>query len=184
MMITSKLTGLSRRMKRTGAVVAVTLASTAGLVAVGGGVAHAASPYQIVFSTESWLNVGIRGGSTSPGTDAIQWWSDGGLDQFWQIYNLGNQSANYFQNANSRLCLTTDGVAGDPLTQESCSADNVYQQWQLNPDWVYGGYTVYNAATGLNMDVQGASYWGGAEIDAWYPNNGLNQVFDWVDAAS
>ena len=27
------------------------------------------------------------------------------------------------------------------------------------------------------MDVQGNSYGWGAEIDAWYPNNGLNQVF-------
>ena len=33
-----------------------------------------------------------------------------------------------------------------------------------------GGYTLYNAATGLNLDVQGNSYWGGAEIDVWYPN--------------
>ena len=34
--------------------------------------------------------------------------------------------------------------------------------------WFYSGYTLYNAATGLNLDVQGNSYWGGAEIDVWY----------------
>jgi hypothetical protein len=27
------------------------------------------------------------------------------------------------------------------------------------------------------MDVQGFSYSDGAEIDGWYPNNQLNQVF-------
>jgi hypothetical protein len=40
-------------------------------------------------------------------------------------------------------------------------------------DYLLAGPT----ASGLDMDVQGASYWGGAEIDGWYPNNQLNQVF-------
>ena len=35
--------------------------------------------------------------------------------------------------------------------------------------WYYGGYTLYNPVTGLMLDVQGDSYWGGAEIDTWYP---------------
>ncbi len=43
--------------------------------------------------------------------------------------------------------------------------------------WFDSGYTLYNAATGLNLDVQGNSYWGGAEIDVWYPNGQVNQIF-------
>jgi len=36
---------------------------------------------------------------------------------------------------------------------------------------------VTNPVSGLMLDVQGDSYWGGAEIDTWYPNGQVNQVF-------
>lgn len=75
-----------------------------------------------------------------------------------------------FRNQGSGKCLTTDGV-------QDCSPTNPYQAWQGSYIWWAGGSQLYNAATGLVLDVQGASYNRGAEIDVWYPNGGLNQVF-------
>jgi hypothetical protein len=82
------------------------------------------------------------------------------------------------KNAGSGMCLTTDGVAGDPVRQYACDPANPRQDWMRSQVWWAGGYTFYNPATGLVLDVQDDSYWGGAEIDTWYPTNGLNQVFD------
>ena len=73
------------------------------------------------------------------------------------------------------MCITTDGVAGDPLTQQPCSGSG-YQVWNPSYVWWAGGSMLYNPASGLVMDVQGDSY-GVRRVDAWYPNNGLNQVF-------
>ena len=76
------------------------------------------------------------------------------------------------------MCLTTDGVPGDPVRQQVCDPDNgSHQEWMYNYVWYYGGYTLYNPVTGLMLDVQGDSYWGGAEIDTWYPTGQVNQVF-------
>ncbi len=126
-----------------------------------------------------WLDVGIRGGSTTAGTDAIQWWADGGAEQQWATDGYANWPSGVFDfvNENSGMCLTTDGVAGDPLTQQPCSSNDVFQQWESTEEYFQGGWFLTNPITGLNMDVQGASYWGGAEIDAWYPNGQQNQVF-------
>jgi hypothetical protein len=175
---TGKLNRLTRKLALVAGTAAVAATSSVGLLAVGGGVAHAQSSNdETIISNLSWLNLGIRGGSTSAGTDAIQWWADGGGEQQWNAYHYAGLAGTYYQNINSGLCLTTDGVAGDPLTQQPCSYYNPYQRWVSSFQWFYAGYTLYNPATGLNMDVQGASYWGGAEIDAWYPNNQVNQVF-------
>ena len=144
---------------------------TAGLLAFGGSAAHA-SPlaFHPIISNASWLDVAVRGGSFSAGTDLIQWGSDNGSEQQWAV------NGSEIVNENSGMCITTDGVAGDPLTQQPCSGSG-YQVWNPSYVWWAGGSTLYNPASGLVMDVQGDSYGWGAEIDAWYPNNGLNQVF-------
>ena len=172
------LKGISKAARFLGAA-AVVSTSCAGVLAASQGAAFAQSASdETLVSNFSWLNVAVREGSTSPGTDLIQWWADGGGEQQWDaLHYSNNPSVIYFQNINSGLCIATDGVAGDPLEQEPCSSSNVYEQWVSAYVWWAFGYTLYNPASGLDMDVQGASYWGGAEIDGWYPNNQLNQVF-------
>jgi len=134
---------------------------------------------ELLISNLSWLNLGVRGGSHAGGADVIQWTATGGDEQRWVPFyypGLEASTIHRFRNSNSGLCLTTDGVAGHALTQQTCSTDP-HQAWSPSYVWWAGGYTLYNAASGLNMDVAGASYGAGAEIDAWYPNNQLNQVF-------
>jgi hypothetical protein len=132
--------------------------------------------YHPLISSSSWLNLGVREGSTSSGTDIIQWWADGQADQPWH-YAFGSSNTVRLSNQGSGMCLTTDGVPGNPVFQQTCDPANARQAWRWSYIWFYAGYTLYNAATGLNLDVQNNSYWGGAEIDVWYPNDQVNQVF-------
>jgi hypothetical protein len=159
-------------------VAAVMTSTGVGVLGVTEVAAHASAgaAYELLISNSSWLNIAVRGGSTTPGTDIIQWWSDGGNEQRWNSITYNGYDS-WFQNVQSGFCITTDGVAGDPLTQEVCSANDPYQEWVSSYVWWTFGYTLYNPASGLDMDVQNDSYWGGAEIDAWYPNNQVNQSF-------
>jgi hypothetical protein len=87
-------------------------------------------------------NVAVREGSTTPGTDLIQWWADGGGEQQWDGFDYSNNpSVIYFKNINSGLCIATDGVAADPLGQEPCSSSNVHEQWVSAYVWWAFGYT-------------------------------------------
>jgi hypothetical protein len=71
----------------------------------------------------------------SAGTDIIQWGSDNGSEQQWPI------NGNQIVNENSSMCVTTDGVAGDPLTQEPCSS-SPDQTWLPSYVWWAGGSTL------------------------------------------
>src|SRR5690349_1453527 len=155
------------------------VASVAGVLLATGPAQAEVTDSDLLISNLSWLNLGVRGGSYNAGTDVIQWTATGGNDQKWSSYYYTSESPTIhrFRNVNSGLCMTTDGVAGHALTQQACSSNNSFQAWIPSYVWWAAGYTLYNPATGLNMDVAGASYGAGAEIDAWYPNNQLNQVF-------
>ena len=171
---------ISAGVRRTAAIVAAGALITVGAVAAATPAsASTGSDYHPLISNSSWLNVGVRQGSTSSGTDIIQWWADGAADQQWKGFRYSGEASNVvrFQNQGSGLCLTTDGAAGDPVYQQPCDSANGRQAWMATFVWFYAGYTLYNAASGLNLDVQGNSYWGGAEIDVWYPNGGVNQIF-------
>jgi hypothetical protein len=171
---------ISAGVRRTAAIVGVgALIMVGATAAATPASASTGSDYHPLISNSSWLNVGVRGGSTSSGTDIIQWWADGAADQQWRGFQYGGDGSNVvrFQNQGSGLCLTTDGVPGHWVYQEACDAANGRQAWMRTYIWFYSGYTLYNAATGLNLDVQGNSYWGGAEIDVWYPNGQVNQIF-------
>lgn len=160
--------------------VLLTLAtSVAGVLLATGPAQAESSRSELLISNLSWLNLGVRGGSYNAGTDVIQWTATGRNDQSWWVFYYTGESSSIarFENINSGLCITTDGVPGHALTQQTCSSDNALQVWIPSYVWWAAGYTLRNPATGLNMDVAGASYGAGAEIDAWYPNNQLNQVF-------
>jgi hypothetical protein len=181
MSIRRSTSGPARALRwKVSAVLLTVATSVAGVLLATGPAQADATRSQLLISNLSWLNVGVRGSSRSVGTDVIQWTATGGDDQRWVPFYYTDQepsSIYRFRNSNSGLCLTTDGVPGHALTQQTCSSDNPRQAWLPSYVWWAAGYTLYNAATGLNMDVAGASYGAGAEIDAWYPNNQLNQVF-------
>lgn len=149
--------------RRTAAIVGVGALIALGTAATATPAAASGLNYHPLISNSSWLNVGVRGGSTSSGTDIIQWWADGKTDQQWAGFSYTGESSNTvrFMNQGSGLCLTTDGVPGQWVYQQVCDPANARQAWMRTYVWMYSGYTLYNAATGLNLDVQGNSYWGG-----------------------
>jgi len=132
-----------------------------------------------MWADSSWMNLAVRDGSTAVGADIIQWWSDNNADQQWAISTYPADPVNVYRllNKASGLCLTTDGVAGDPVRQRVCDpVKGSHQEWLFTWVWHYGGSTLYNPVSGLMLDVQGDSYWGGAEINTWYPNCQVNQL--------
>lgn len=111
------------------------------------------------------LLLDVSGGSTSPGAPVIDWYANGGANQDWLFLPDGGDNTYEIVNVNSNMCLTTDGVAGDQVTQMPCAGSQI-QQWQtsLNPGSVYA-YTIKNVYSGLYLDVNGDSPWPGASID-------------------
>ena len=125
------------------------------------------------------LVLDVVGGSTANGAGVVQWYGHGGGNQRWNLVDQGDGTETVV-NQNSGKCLTTDGVAGHQLYQFTCVGSPL-QKWRgtvtsvFNPD--AGQLT--NAATGLTMDVNGASATAGAAITTWYDNGGRNQYFSY-----
>jgi hypothetical protein len=96
--------------------------------------------YRKVWAASSWMNLGVRDGSTAAGADIIQWWADNDADQNWAFFGYGSDPANIYRlvNQGSGMCLTTDGVAGDPVRQYVCDPANPLQQWMANLVWSSG----------------------------------------------
>lgn len=131
------------------------------------------------------MNVAVAEGSTAPGARVIQWYNDGGAEQKWYFDAVYDSSAGFegylIRNENSGLCLSTDGWAGDTMTQQPCSPANTYE-WMADEAWGTD-HQFYDRQTTLYMDVSGYSYSAGANIDLWYGNGNDNQYF-WVTNTS
>jgi hypothetical protein len=99
--------------------------------------------------TKSWQTGFLR-----PAAPA---WADGAADRQWRGFGYTGEASNVvrFQNQGSGRCLTTDGVPGHWVDQQPCDSANGRQAWRRSFVWFYSGYTPYNPATGLNLDVQG-----------------------------
>jgi hypothetical protein len=173
---------ITRRTRRTrtrrvlGAAAAIV--ATAGAVAAGAGNASADTNFTIHITPNSsfGLLLDVSGGSQNPGAGVIQWYANGGANQVWSFYSFGGNTYEIV-NGNSGQCLTTDGVAGDPVVQLPCNG-GLGQRWAtgLNPSSI-SAWTIANPWSGLYLDVNGASPWAGASLDVWYYNGGSNQYF-------
>jgi len=151
----------------------------AAAVTIGaGGAAHADSTFTVHLTPNNTfgLLVDVNGASTAPNAGVIDWYANGGSNQVWTFIPFGN-STYEIQNANSSLCLTSDGVAGDGVYQLQC-AGGAQQKWStaLTPSAI-GAYPIRNVSSGLYLDVNGNSSWPGATIDTWYWNGQSNQYF-------
>ncbi|MCL2395916.1 MAG: RICIN domain-containing protein [Acidimicrobiaceae bacterium] len=151
--------------------------AVAGVAGTGTASADTSQYYAITLGAESsGLVLDVAGASTDPGAPVIQWYYNGGENQVWSV--PGPLLPGDIVNANSGMCLTTDGVAGDQLYQEPC--DGALVQYQTWYDWsdLYGHVMQLESPYwGLFVDVYQNSYSPGP-IDAWYPNNQPNQFFE------
>lgn len=138
-------------------------------------------PYLITASYDL-LNVAVSGGSTSGGAPIIQWPADAGAEQVWEFGTTtydGVYEGTFIVNANSGLCINSDGAAGDQLDQEICYYGNGNELFNIHGS--LGSYDSFsNVGSGLYLDVNGYSWNEGAAIDTWYENNQPNQTFETV----
>ena len=133
------------------------------------------------FFSPDGLVLDMSGASTAPGGQLIDWVSNRGANQMWTFHNITLKNSGQLYtivNQNSGLCLTTDGIAGDRVVQETCAGNNLTQQWYtgLSP-FSTQGWAVENEASGLYLDVDQDNPDFGAWIITWPFNGGLNQYF-------
>ena len=127
------------------------------------------------------LVLDMSGASTAPGGQLIDWFSYGGANQMWTFHNINpgrSVDAYTIVNQNSGLCLTTDGIAGDRVVQETCAGNKLTQVWYtgLSP-FSTQYWAVENEASGLYLDVDQDNPYFGAWMITWPFNGGQNQVF-------
>jgi Ricin-type beta-trefoil lectin domain len=93
--------------------------------------ASAQSLNSVAISTDASLDtlvLDVAGASTSVGAPVIQRYLNNGSDQRWNFVQLpdGNE---HIVNQSSGMCLTTDGVAGDQVTQWTCNGSS-QEEWR------------------------------------------------------
>lgn len=139
----------------------------------------------IAFFSPAGLVFDMEGASTAPGGQLIDWFSEGAANQMWTFHNINpGRSVDVYTivNQNSGLCLTTEGIAGERVVQETCVGNGTgtspAQMWftELSP-FSTGGSTIDNPASNLYLDVDQDNPDFGAWIITWPFNGGQNQYF-------
>ncbi len=67
-------------------------------------------------------------------------------------------------------------AAGTPLIQFPCNG-GANQLWDIGTLNYYSSEGIVSVSSGLNVDVDGASFFAGATIDQYYGDGGSNQSF-------
>lgn len=112
------------------------------------------------------------GSSSVPGTPLYQWYSDGGLNQVW---NLKFNGFGFYTiaNAASNLMLTGTGI-GQSVVQATATNDDT-QLWILTQGVT--GVLLTNKATGLVLDEANSTTALGPYILMWPVDGGVNQTW-------
>jgi hypothetical protein len=119
----------------------------------------------------------VSGGSQSPNAPVIDYSWNGGYNQQWAL--IPGPNGYEIVNRGSGQCLSVDNNstdAGTPLVQYPCFG-GTDQLWNFGTTGTYAHQGITSVSSGLNVDVQGASFFQGATIDQWYGNGGSNQYF-------
>ena len=140
---------------------------------------------RIIVSSNFPMALDVSGASTDKFAKVIQWWPTGSTNQTWawdHVSGAGTNATYRLQNLNSRMCLTTDGVAGHQLYQYPCQPNNESQMWStpldpLRPN-LNSDAKISNKMSGLCVDVNGGSHAPGTAIITWYCGSAWNQY--WV----
>jgi hypothetical protein len=145
--------------------------------------ASAAAPCFYLSPAHSGLVLDVEGGSTADGARIVQWNKNGGSNQKFRFTYFANyMPADVFyiepvSAAGIDKVLTVNRyAAGAQVVQFAYGGINAtYQWWQRIP--TSNGYKFRNVATGLYMDISGASQQAGAPLVQWYGSGGSNQEF-------
>ncbi len=119
----------------------------------------------------------VSGGSQSLNAPVIDYSWNGGYNQQWAL--VPGPNGYEVVNRGSGQCLSVDNGstdAGTPLVQYPCFG-GTDQLWNFGTTNTYVHQGITSVSSGLNVDVQGASFFQGATIDQWYGDGGSNQYF-------
>jgi Ricin-type beta-trefoil lectin domain-like len=158
------------RYKRRGLLAAIAAAASLALIPAS---ASAQTLYDVALNThpsEYSMVLDVANASRAVGAPVIQWYSNGGANQRWDLVPDHN-GYEHIVNVNSQLCLATNGAAGNWITQWPCS-DSTQEDWTGGPA-KYGSISqgdLHNPASGLYLNVNGGSSVAGAHLIAWYKN--------------
>ena len=110
--------------------------------------------------------------SMADGAPVIQYSPNGGFNQKWEILSVGGtENTCTIQSLNSGLYLADAG--GDAVQRADAAAASC--QWIPIP--MGDGFSLRNAATGLVLDIGGASTSDAARACTWEAHGGANQRF-------
>jgi hypothetical protein len=132
--------------------------------------------YYPLHNYNSDLCLGISGGVSTAGAQAIQWTCNFSKTQAWGFPNASNGYV--FAKNLLNQCLDVAGaskVAGAKVESWPCNG-GTNQQWYPKVIRSYPFvYNLINRSSGMCLDVKGASKSAGAIVEQWPCNGGTNQ---------
>ena len=139
------------------------------------------SNYGGLLALSSSYNLDVDNAATNANAWLDVWYQNHNANQNF-TYPSSNGQVAPIEAQNSQMCVDTDGVAGDAVSQQPCDG-SAGEQWEAETwtIWFLPGsllVTFKNPASGLVLEIYGDSNSPGATIDAWYPDGGYNQ--SWI----
>ncbi|MFF7987812.1 RICIN domain-containing protein [Streptomyces sp. NPDC007901] len=135
-----------------------------------------ASTYYTFKNVNSGQLMDVYQNSTADGASVIQWPSNGGANQQWNIVPVGGQLYRIV-NRNSGKALDINASShrtGTALQQYTYNGGN-NQLWYFEP--TSGGYVIRNFESRQILEVGGGSTANGAAVSQWMPLNQSNQAW-------
>jgi hypothetical protein len=164
-------------LKKMAAALALVLVPLTAAVVIDAPSAYAGTEHMHLITKLDNFFLSISPGPWGPGT-IVDVTTDGpDIIEDWELPGNGtvDNAMGYIENANSGMCLETDGVAGHPLYQSPCSGYLLGQVWKISYITNWLGQETYariiNPATQLAADVGGSDRNNNAEVIGW-PLNG------------
>ena len=135
-----------------------------------------ASTYYTFKNVNSGQLMDVYQNSTADGASVIQWPSNGGSNQQWNIVPVSGQLYRIV-NRNSGKALDVNASShrtGTALQQYTYNGGN-NQLWYFEP--ISGGYVIRNFESRQVLEVGGGSTANGAAVSQWMPLNQSNQAW-------
>ena len=135
-----------------------------------------ASTYYTIKNVNSGLLADVNQGSTADNASVIQWQSNSGANQQWNIVRVsGNLYKIVNRNSGKVLGIANASHAkGAALVQMTYSGGN-NQLWYFEP--ASSGYVIRNFESRQALEVPGDSTTGGTALGQWTPLNQTNQLW-------
>jgi hypothetical protein len=134
------------------------------------------STYYTLRNVNSGQLADVYQGQTTDGASVIQWPSNGGTNQQWNIVQVTGQLYKIVNRNSGKVLDVPNGNhrRGTALDQWTWNGGN-NQLWYFEP--AGSGWVIRNFETGQVMEVGGNSTTNGAAIDEWMALNQPNQTW-------